>query len=99
MYQSDCNLYAPSSWISSHVTSLLFLLIWGSLKSLCRQSWSLTVFCLIPVIYCPAKSGVEPSGCVELAKHVRDSCPNLDFCGLMTIGMLDYRSTPENFKV
>uniref|UniRef100_A0A2P2K7X5 Pyridoxal phosphate homeostasis protein n=1 Tax=Rhizophora mucronata TaxID=61149 RepID=A0A2P2K7X5_RHIMU len=45
-----------------------------------------------------SKSGVEPSGCVELAKHVRDSCPNLDFCGLMTIGMLDYRSTPENFK-
>lgn len=46
-----------------------------------------------------AKYGVEPSGCVELAKHVSLGCPNLDFCGLMTIGMLDYTSTPENFKV
>ncbi|KAF3451752.1 hypothetical protein FNV43_RR07848 [Rhamnella rubrinervis] len=45
-----------------------------------------------------SKSGVEPSGCVELAKHVSLGCPNLDFCGLMTIGMLDYTSTPENFK-
>lgn len=46
-----------------------------------------------------AKSGVEPSGCVELAKHVSLNCPNLQFSGLMTIGMLDYTSTPENFKV
>ncbi|KAB5560373.1 hypothetical protein DKX38_005330 [Salix brachista] len=45
------------------------------------------------------KSGVEPSGCVELAKHVSQNCTNLQFCGLMTIGMLDYTSTPENFKV
>uniref|UniRef100_A0A2N9H8P8 Pyridoxal phosphate homeostasis protein n=1 Tax=Fagus sylvatica TaxID=28930 RepID=A0A2N9H8P8_FAGSY len=45
-----------------------------------------------------SKFGVEPSGCVELAKHVSLDCPNLEFCGLMTIGMLDYSSTPENFK-
>ncbi|XP_031274952.1 pyridoxal phosphate homeostasis protein [Pistacia vera] len=45
-----------------------------------------------------SKSGVEPSGCVELAQHVSQSCPNLEFSGLMTIGMLDYTSTPENFK-
>ncbi|XP_062161357.1 uncharacterized protein LOC133868472 [Alnus glutinosa] len=45
-----------------------------------------------------SKFGVEPSGCVELAKHVSLGCPNLEFCGLMTIGMLDYSSTPENFK-
>ncbi|KAM7264872.1 hypothetical protein ACFE04_002555 [Oxalis oulophora] len=45
-----------------------------------------------------SKFGVEPSGCVELAKHVSQGCPNLEFCGLMTIGMLDYSSTPENFK-
>ncbi|KAE8655387.1 Tetratricopeptide repeat-like superfamily protein [Hibiscus syriacus] len=36
--------------------------------------------------------------CVELAKHVSLNCPNLQFCGLMTIGMPDYTSTPENFK-
>ncbi|KAF5742146.1 proline synthase co-transcribed bacterial protein [Tripterygium wilfordii] len=44
------------------------------------------------------KYGMEPSGCVELAKHVSLDCPNLEFCGLMTIGMPDYTSTPENFK-
>ncbi|KAH7569447.1 hypothetical protein ACOSP7_012852 [Xanthoceras sorbifolium] len=45
-----------------------------------------------------SKSGIEPSECVELAKHVSQDCPNLEFCGLMTIGMPDYTSTPENFK-
>ncbi|CAN1811192.1 Pyridoxal phosphate homeostasis protein [Linum perenne] len=45
-----------------------------------------------------SKYGVEPSSCVELAKHVRENCTNLEFGGLMTIGMLDYSSTPENFK-
>ncbi|KAL3740787.1 hypothetical protein ACJRO7_021981 [Eucalyptus globulus] len=45
-----------------------------------------------------SKSGVEPSSCVELAKHVSQNCSNLEFCGLMTIGNLDYTSTPENFK-
>ncbi|KAE8658441.1 hypothetical protein F3Y22_tig00116971pilonHSYRG00484 [Hibiscus syriacus] len=44
------------------------------------------------------KYGVKPSGCVELAKHVSLNCPNLQFCGLMIIGMPDYTSTPENFK-
>lgn len=36
---------------------------------------------------------------MELAKHIASNCPNLEFCGLMTIGMPDYTSTPENFKV
>ncbi|KAJ6826203.1 proline synthase co-transcribed bacterial-like protein-like [Iris pallida] len=45
-----------------------------------------------------SKSGVDPSGCLELAKHVKLNCPNLAFSGLMTIGMPDYTSTPENFK-
>ena len=46
-----------------------------------------------------AKSGVEPAACVELAKHVKLGCSNLIFSGLMTIGMPDYTSTPENFRV
>ncbi|XP_043692644.1 pyridoxal phosphate homeostasis protein-like [Telopea speciosissima] len=44
------------------------------------------------------KFGVEPSGCVELVKHIKLGCLNLEFSGLMTIGMPDYTSTPENFK-
>ncbi|KFK43458.1 hypothetical protein AALP_AA1G127800 [Arabis alpina] len=46
-----------------------------------------------------SKFGVEPSGCVGLAKHVKEACLNLEFSGLMTIGMADYTSTPENFKM
>uniref|UniRef100_A0ACD5XKJ4 Uncharacterized protein n=1 Tax=Avena sativa TaxID=4498 RepID=A0ACD5XKJ4_AVESA len=45
-----------------------------------------------------SKSGIDPSRCVELVKHVKLACPNLIFSGLMTIGMKDYSSTPENFK-
>ncbi|CAH9105710.1 unnamed protein product [Cuscuta epithymum] len=45
-----------------------------------------------------SKYGVEPARCVSLVQHVTSSCPYLEFCGLMTIGMLDYTSTPENFK-
>ncbi|XP_052177160.1 uncharacterized protein LOC127791370 isoform X2 [Diospyros lotus] len=44
-----------------------------------------------------SKSGVDPSACVDLVKHVQLGCPNLEFSGLMTIGMPDYSSTPENF--
>ncbi|KAL0321114.1 UNVERIFIED_CONTAM: Pyridoxal phosphate homeostasis protein [Sesamum radiatum] len=40
-----------------------------------------------------SKSGVEPVGCVDLVKHISMNCPNLEFCGLMTIGMPDYTST------
>ncbi|KAI3695190.1 hypothetical protein L1987_78179 [Smallanthus sonchifolius] len=45
-----------------------------------------------------SKSGIEPANCIELVKHVKFNCPNLLFSGLMTIGMPDYTSTPENFK-
>ncbi|KAL9998756.1 putative pyridoxal phosphate homeostasis protein [Helianthus debilis subsp. tardiflorus] len=45
-----------------------------------------------------SKFGVDPDGCLALVKHVTSNCPNLEFCGLMTIGMPDYTSTPENFK-
>ncbi|PIN25565.1 Proline synthetase co-transcribed protein [Handroanthus impetiginosus] len=45
-----------------------------------------------------SKSGLRPSECVDLSKHVKLGCPNLEFSGLMTIGMPDYTSTPENFK-
>lgn len=45
-----------------------------------------------------SKFGVEPGDCVDLAKHVHTGCSNLNFSGLMTIGMADYTSTPQNFK-
>lgn len=44
-----------------------------------------------------SKYGVEPSEVVPLAAHVYRQCPNLRLAGLMTIGMPDYSSRPENF--
>jgi pyridoxal phosphate enzyme (YggS family) len=45
-----------------------------------------------------SKHGVEPGDCVTLAKHIVSECPRLKFAGLMTIGMPDYTSKPENFE-
>ncbi|XP_024034476.1 pyridoxal phosphate homeostasis protein isoform X3 [Citrus clementina] len=45
-----------------------------------------------------SKSGIDPSSCLGIVEHVRLRCPNLEFAGLMTIGMPDYTSTPENFR-
>lgn len=45
-----------------------------------------------------SKYGVDPEACLELARHVVSQCPNLEFSGLMTIGMMDYSSKPQNFQ-
>ncbi|KPI87129.1 putative alanine racemase [Leptomonas seymouri] len=45
------------------------------------------------------KSGTEPGEpTVALAKYVAQECPLLQLRGLMTIGMPDYTSRPENFE-
>lgn len=36
------------------------------------------------------KSGVEPSEVLDLVKHIRDNCKNLNLRGLMTIGQYGY---------
>ena len=46
-----------------------------------------------------SKYGVDPGeACVSLAQHVATACPHLRLAGLMTIGMPDYTSRPENFE-
>ncbi|KAI7835585.1 hypothetical protein COHA_010507 [Chlorella ohadii] len=45
-----------------------------------------------------SKYGVEPQDCVALARHIQQGCSNLRLAGLMTIGMPDYSSRPENFQ-
>lgn len=46
-----------------------------------------------------SKYGVEPgASCVALARYIATNCPNLQLAGLMTIGMPDYTSRPENFR-
>lgn len=45
-----------------------------------------------------SKYGVEPKDCVPLAAHIARKCASLRLAGLMTIGMPDYSSRPENFQ-
>jgi PLP dependent protein len=45
-----------------------------------------------------SKHGVEPRDAPALAAHVAAACPRLRLAGLMTIGMPDYTSRPENFQ-
>uniref|UniRef100_A0A1D1ZTU3 Pyridoxal phosphate homeostasis protein n=2 Tax=Auxenochlorella protothecoides TaxID=3075 RepID=A0A1D1ZTU3_AUXPR len=45
-----------------------------------------------------SKFGVSPGeSCIGLARHIHQQCPGLKLVGLMTIGMADYSSRPENF--
>lgn len=48
-----------------------------------------------------AKSGVDPEQCVDVCKHIVESCPQLKLSGLMTIGMFGRDPNVENpdFKV
>ena len=44
-----------------------------------------------------SKSGCQPQHIPQLVEHVRDNCPGLEFCGLMTIGRMghDYSTRPN----
>ena len=46
-----------------------------------------------------SKHGVDPSAVVGLCTHIARHCPHLRVGGLMTIGMPDYTSRPENFSM
>lgn len=49
------------------------------------------------------KSGSPPESCVELVQHIMDTCPSLQFSGIMTIGALarsvQQEETNEDFEV
>lgn len=53
----------------------------------------------------PDKSGCPPKNSVELVRHIMDTCPGLEFSGIMTIGALarSVQHTPggknEDFEV
>lgn len=46
---------------------------------------------------CSEKSGIAPSECINLYRHIRENCKNLSLEGLMTIGAFghDYSSGPN----
>lgn len=58
----------------------------------------LNVFVQVNTSQEDSKDGVEPGECKELVKQVITTCPNLAFCGLMTIGKLG-DPTPACFEL
>jgi len=63
------------------------------------ESLRLTVSLALQISGEESKYGVEPGDALPLCRHVHQECQNLRFAGLMTIGMADYTSRPENFQV
>lgn len=64
-----------------------------------RGGRSLDVFIQVNTSGEESKSGTSPGPeTVALAKMIHSCCPLLRVRGLMTIGMSDYTSTPENFS-
>lgn len=63
-----------------------------------REGKPLAVYLQVNTSGEESKSGAEPGDdTVALAKYIKSECPLLRLSGLMTIGMLDYTSKPENF--
>nr|XP_049705149.1 pyridoxal phosphate homeostasis protein [Helicoverpa armigera] len=54
-----------------------------------KNEEKLPVFVQINTSAEEAKNGIEPSETTKVVEHVLKNCPNLDFKGLMTIGMYD----------
>ncbi|CAI5980701.1 unnamed protein product [Closterium sp. NIES-65] len=82
-----------------HVTAECPNLAFSGLTTIGMPDYSTSLFTLFPpTTLPPGKHGVHPSACVDLVRHVTAECPNLAFAGLMTIGMPDYSSRPENFE-
>ncbi len=46
----------------------------------------LGVFVVVFVVCCSDKHGCLQEECVELSSFVYNSCPHLEFCGLMVVG-------------
>jgi uncharacterized pyridoxal phosphate-containing UPF0001 family protein len=51
---------------------------------------------LFKMLLIVAKSGVQPSECLEFAKHIISNCKNLSLLGLMTIGSPENSNTDDN---
>ncbi|KAF5221548.1 putative alanine racemase [Trypanosoma cruzi] len=64
-----------------------------------RGGRSLNVYIQVNTSGEESKSGTEPGNpTVELAQYIQEHCKHLNVAGVMTIGMPDYTSRPENFE-
>lgn len=71
----------------------------AAVESLENTRLPLAVFVQVNTSGEESKHGVQPGQeCVSLSRFIHDSCPHLQLAGLMTIGMPDYSSRPENFS-
>mmetsp|Transcript_25227 Transcript_25227/g.42268 ORF Transcript_25227/g.42268 Transcript_25227/m.42268 type:complete len:245 (-) Transcript_25227:163-897(-) len=87
------NLYAVETVESLKLANLLN-------KAVESAEWKrqLNVYVQVNTSGEESKFGVGPEECVNLCKHVHAECQHLNLTGLMTIGMPDYTSRPENFQ-
>lgn len=75
----------------------------SALRFWTRRGWRTVTLCVPAHLQVntsgeESKYGVDPGeATVALASHIARECPNLCLAGLMTIGMPDYSSRPENF--
>ncbi|KAK3265329.1 hypothetical protein CYMTET_25979 [Cymbomonas tetramitiformis] len=69
-------------------------------KAVTEAEWQrkLNIFVQVNTSGEESKFGVDPADVLSLARHVHTECPGLTLSGLMTIGMPDYTSRPENFE-
>lgn len=69
-------------------------------KAVTEAEWqrNLNIFVQVNTSGEESKFGVSPADVLSLARHVHTECPRLTLSGLMTIGMPDYTSRPENFE-
>jgi pyridoxal phosphate enzyme (YggS family) len=72
----------------------------AAVASSTRADKPLDVFIQVNTSGEESKSGVSPDDgeAAAIAEHIAKNCPRLRVRGLMTIGMPDYTSRPENFE-
>ena len=101
LQRNKCNslLSAPHIWgvetVDSHRLATTLDGSWGRKRS--DPSHKLNVFVQVNTSGETSKSGYDPKAAADIVKHIVDTCANLKFLGLMTIGRFghDYRLGPN----
>ena len=88
------NILPDNTYFVYMFNSMIYLILTPSFQQ--YHKW-------LSILYFPDKSGCSPESSVELARHIIDECPGLEFSGIMTIGALarsvQQEETNEDFDV
>ncbi|XP_062509567.1 pyridoxal phosphate homeostasis protein-like [Corticium candelabrum] len=92
LQSNKCNAVAgiPNLWMVETVDSQKLA---DTLNSSCmkqQRQERLRVLVQVNTSCEERKSGCNPDDCVDLARHIIEQCDKLRFCGLMTIGQINY---------